>query len=171
MVEVAERVGNQGGHRLDKGSNFGRAGKSAGRRSVHVRRAVWVGLRRANWIQREPFPSSKQRGAAIVNNNFSLATSALDASLLPAGPYSPRARDKIREESFPADISNDKTKVCVRSKTLKVLKPNPIDKAPFSAEAGLKKSTPDPLAVQYHARAMSLEFNIVFDAPILCRCY
>ena len=44
MAEVAERIGNQGSViGWTKGSRFGRAGKSAGRRPVQVLRAVWAG--------------------------------------------------------------------------------------------------------------------------------
>jgi hypothetical protein len=96
-------------------------------------------------------PNSAEPGSSIII--FLSRLSALDARLLPAEPYSPRATDKIREESFPADISNDTTESSLPVQDSEVSETEPVDKAFIAAIANLQKSTPDPLAVQNYALA------------------
>ena len=113
--------------------------------------------------------TARMRGSSIIIFSSRLARS-MSASY-PMDPIRHEQGTKSVRDRFRRISLTIQTKVRFRSKTLKVLKLNPSIKLPIAAEAALKKSTPDPLAVQNQARAMSLESNIVFDAPILCRCY
>ena len=133
MVEVAERIGNQG--RVigwTKGSSFRESRQKRGTAECPRSPRGLGRLRRANWIQREPFPSSKQRGAAVVNNNFSLATSALDAASCPLDPIRHEQGTKSVRNRFRRISLTIQRKFASDSKTLKVLKPNPSIKLPLA---------------------------------------